>query len=63
MSKDSRPSRRSLALILGLPAAPLSAAVQPATVTDHRQKLRQDAAELAKVKLARECAPAFRFQP
>ncbi|QOY87635.1 hypothetical protein [Paludibaculum fermentans] len=63
MRKDSRPSRRALALILGLPAAPLSAAVQAAAADGQRQRLRQDGAELAKVKLPRECPPAFRFQP
>lgn len=63
MRKDSRPSRRSLALILGLPAMPLSVVAQAPSPIDQRQILRQDAAELAKVKLPRDCAPAFRFQP
>lgn len=63
MRKDARPSRRSLALILGLPALPLGAAAQQPAPPDQRQILRQDALELAKVKLPRDCAPAFRFQP
>lgn len=63
MRKDARPSRRSLALMLGLPALPLSVAAQPPTSLDPRQILRQDAVELAKVKLPRDCAPACRFQP
>ncbi|MGC4055730.1 MAG: hypothetical protein QM757_43480 [Paludibaculum sp.] len=63
MRKDSRPSRRSLAMILGLPAVPLRAAAQAPPATGERQVLRQDAEDLAKVKLPRECAPAFRFEP
>lgn len=63
MRKDSRISRRSLALILGLPALPASGTAQQPGPVDQRQILRQDAIELAKVKLPRECAPAFRFQP
>lgn len=63
MRKDSQPSRRSLALILGLPAVPLSMRAQAPAPADLRQTFRQDAVELAKVKLPREYAPAFRFQP
>ncbi|MGJ5820693.1 hypothetical protein [Paludibaculum fermentans] len=63
MRKDLKLSRRSLALILGLPALPLNSAAQQPARADRRQILRQDAEELAKVKLPRDCAPAFRFQP
>ncbi|WP_321476587.1 hypothetical protein [uncultured Paludibaculum sp.] len=63
MQEEPKPSRRSLALLLGLPALPLSAALQPPPVTDPRETLRKDGAELAAVKVPRDCAPDFRFQP
>lgn len=61
MRKGPKLSRRTLAALLGLPALPATSQTPPST--DPRQTLRRDADELAKVKIPRDCAPAFRFEP